>query len=128
MRVCASSILLVVTVDGVSVFAFVVCVTWWDAAVLELQVASMLAFEGDATPFTSLTVEYIADLLHKLGFQKSGNEIMYNGHTGRKMEAQIFLGPTYYQVRGAWAAVRCAVCGVRCAVCGVLCVVSICWS
>ena len=94
----------------------------------------MLAFEGDATPFTSLTVEYIADLLHKLGFQKSGNEIMYNGHTGRKMEAQIFLGPTYYQVRGAWAAVRCygavwcVVCGVRCAVCGVRCVVSICWS
>ena len=22
---------------------------------------------------------------------------MYNGHTGRKMNAQIFLGPTYYQ-------------------------------
>lgn len=22
---------------------------------------------------------------------------MYNGHTGRKLEAQIFIGPTYYQ-------------------------------
>jgi DNA-directed RNA polymerase II subunit RPB2 len=22
---------------------------------------------------------------------------MYNGHTGRKLEAQVFLGPTYYQ-------------------------------
>ncbi len=61
------------------------------------QVASLLAFEGDATPFTSLTVEYIAELLHKLGLQKSGNEVMYNGHTGVKMESQIFLGPTYYQ-------------------------------
>ena len=24
-------------------------------------------------------------------------QVMYNGHTGRKMNAQIFLGPTYYQ-------------------------------
>jgi DNA-directed RNA polymerase beta subunit len=24
-------------------------------------------------------------------------KVMYNGHTGRKMNAQIFLGPTYYQ-------------------------------
>ena len=22
---------------------------------------------------------------------------LYNGHTGRKLEAKIFLGPTYYQ-------------------------------
>lgn len=22
---------------------------------------------------------------------------MYNGHTGRKINAQVFLGPTYYQ-------------------------------
>jgi len=26
-----------------------------------------------------------------------GNEVLYNGHTGRKLEAQIFIGPTYYQ-------------------------------
>ena len=24
-------------------------------------------------------------------------QVMYCGHTGRKMAAQIFLGPTYYQ-------------------------------
>merc|ERR1712240_645952 len=28
---------------------------------------------------------------------KHGNEVMYSGHTGRKMNTQIFLGPTYYQ-------------------------------
>ena len=73
--------------------AFGACPVW------QSQVASLLAFEGDATPFvTTVTVEYIANFLHKLGFQRSGNEIMYNGHTGRKMEAQIFLGPNYYQV------------------------------
>jgi len=31
------------------------------------------------------------------GYQKHGNEVMYSGHTGRKMNTQIFLGPTYYQ-------------------------------
>jgi hypothetical protein len=24
---------------------------------------------------------------------------MYHGHTGRKLQAQVYLGPTYYQVR-----------------------------
>lgn len=30
-------------------------------------------------------------------YQLRGNELMYNGHTGRKINAQVFLGPTYYQ-------------------------------
>ena len=25
------------------------------------------------------------------------SQVMYSGHTGRKMNTQIFLGPTYYQ-------------------------------
>jgi DNA-directed RNA polymerase II subunit RPB2 len=37
-------------------------------------------------------------MLHKCGYQLRGNEVMYNGQTGRKLEAQIFIGPTYYQV------------------------------
>ena len=36
-------------------------------------------------------------MLHKCGYQKRGNEVMYNGHTGRMLDAQIFIGPTYYQ-------------------------------
>jgi hypothetical protein len=31
------------------------------------------------------------------GYQQRGNEVLYNGFTGRKLEAQIFIGPTYYQ-------------------------------
>merc|ERR1712045_999778 len=31
------------------------------------------------------------------GYQSRGNEVMYCGHTGRKLNTQIFLGPTYYQ-------------------------------
>ena len=53
--------------------------------------------EGDGTPFTQVTVQEIMTRLHELGFQKQGNEVMFHGHTGVKIPAQIFLGPTYYQ-------------------------------
>jgi DNA-directed RNA polymerase beta subunit len=53
--------------------------------------------EGDATPFTSVTVDNISDALHRCGYQSRGWEVMYNGHTGRQLKAQIFLNPTYYQ-------------------------------
>ena len=46
---------------------------------------------------TSVTVDEISKLLQNFGYQKRGFEVMYNGHTGRRMQAAIFLGPTYYQ-------------------------------
>jgi DNA-directed RNA polymerase II subunit RPB2 len=42
-------------------------------------------------------VNDISDDLHQLGYQNRGNEVMYNGMTGKKLTTQIFLGPTYYQ-------------------------------
>lgn len=53
--------------------------------------------EGDATPFSSVTVDVISNLLASHGYQRRGFEVMYNGHTGQKLKAQVFLGPTYYQ-------------------------------
>ncbi|EFA79113.1 RNA polymerase II core subunit [Heterostelium album PN500] len=61
------------------------------------KVSSMTGDEGDATPFTDVTVEAISKALHGIGYQMTGHEVMYNGHTGRRMDAQIFIGPTYYQ-------------------------------
>ncbi len=61
------------------------------------KVAANTGDEGDATPFTDVTVEQISQQLHRVGYQMRGFEVMYNGHTGRRMEAQLFLGPTYYQ-------------------------------
>ena len=52
---------------------------------------------GNATPFCGQDVLKIAEELHQLGYQRYGNEVMYNGFTGRKFEVVIFLGPTYYQ-------------------------------
>ncbi|KAI9810248.1 MAG: DNA-dependent RNA polymerase II [Pycnora praestabilis] len=61
------------------------------------KVSSLRGFEGDATPFTEVTVDSVSKLLREHGYQSRGFEEMYNGHTGRKMVAQVFLGPTYYQ-------------------------------
>ena len=59
--------------------------------------SSLTGDEGDATPFTTVTVDEISKLLQNFGYQRRGFEVMYNGHTGRRMESSIFLGPTYYQ-------------------------------
>ena len=64
---------------------------------LASKVASFKGREMDATPFSELTVDSISKDLHSLGYQQRGNEAMYNGHTGRKLDTLIFLGPTYYQ-------------------------------
>lgn len=61
------------------------------------KVASNLGEVGLATPFTGVTVANVSDALHKCGYQERGNEVMYNGFTGRKLQAKVFIGPTFYQ-------------------------------
>ena len=64
---------------------------------LTSKVTAFRGDEGDATPFQEVTVDQISNDLHKFGYQRYGNEVMYNGFTGRKLNMMIFLGPTYYQ-------------------------------
>ena len=52
---------------------------------------------GDGTPFRGVSVENVAQELQKHGYQKYGNERLYNGMTGDMMEGLAFIGPTYYQ-------------------------------
>ena len=33
----------------------------------------------------------------KCGFERNGNEILYSGQTGKQMNVEFFIGPTYYQ-------------------------------
>lgn len=58
----------------------------------------MLGMTGDGTPFTSLDTIDIGDILEKqFGMNRYGNEILYNGMTGRQIEADIFCTTTHYQ-------------------------------
>ena len=51
----------------------------------------------DATPFTYANhVEEYRKLLVAAGMQPYGNELLYNGMTGERMEVEIFMGPLYY--------------------------------
>lgn len=61
------------------------------------KVATLKGMEGDATPFTEVTVDSVSNLLREHGYQSRGFEVIYHGHTGRKLRAQVFFGPTYYQ-------------------------------
>ncbi len=51
----------------------------------------------DGTPFTGDKEEDITKLLKELGFDEYGEEELYDGVTGRKMKAKIFVGVIYYQ-------------------------------
>jgi len=53
---------------------------------------------GDCTAFQVKGVNYstYAPLLVKAGFHSSGNQVLYNGMSGDQIQADIFIGPTYY--------------------------------
>ena len=61
------------------------------------KVGTLKGNTGDGTPFTVFDVKTISNMLHLEGYQKSGYEVMFNGHTGTKFQEQTFLCPTFYQ-------------------------------
>ncbi|QRW24628.1 DNA-directed RNA polymerase III subunit C6 [Rhizoctonia solani] len=44
-----------------------------------------------------LLIDSVSQLLQQKGYQSRGLEVMYHGHTGKKLQAQVYFGPTYYQ-------------------------------
>jgi len=62
------------------------------------KACAVLGTYGNATPFTNVTVEYLADILqNECKLEKHCNDILYNSRTGEQMNTNIFIGPTYYQ-------------------------------
>jgi hypothetical protein len=66
---------------------------------IECIVGKIGALEGtevDGTPFENYDMTKIGDALEKLGYNRTGTEYLYNGMTGKKLQHEIFIGPTYY--------------------------------
>jgi DNA-directed RNA polymerase subunit A' len=66
---------------------------------LEILAGKVAAISGryiDAPAFNPTNEEELKNVLKKLGFEESGKEIMYDGKTGRKFEAKIFIGCSFY--------------------------------
>ena len=62
------------------------------------KMACRLGCLGDGSPFNNVTLDGLQKILRDdLKMEPSGNEILYNGYTGRMMETSIFTGPVYYQ-------------------------------
>jgi DNA-directed RNA polymerase subunit B len=50
----------------------------------------------DGTSFNSEKEEDLREELKKLGFRDNGSEIMFDGRTGKRLKARIFVGNIYY--------------------------------
>tara|TARA_R110002020_G_scaffold69025_7_gene179942 strand:- start:538 stop:4062 length:3525 start_codon:yes stop_codon:yes gene_type:complete len=61
------------------------------------KVLLQLGLFGDGTSFNEHHVIDICKELQKLGYERHGNEILYNGMTGEQLESSIFVGPVFYQ-------------------------------
>jgi DNA-directed RNA polymerase II subunit RPB2 len=75
------------------------------------KAAATLGAIGDGTPFMNdgSPEQEIGAALESRGFEKYGNEILYNGATGEQIAASIFVGPIYamrlkHMVEDKWQA------------------------
>lgn len=69
------------------------------AQLIECVLAKLGAIEGkyqDGTPFCYQDINPAHQSLQDNGYERYGNEIMYNGTTGEQIQCEVFIGPTYY--------------------------------
>jgi DNA-directed RNA polymerase II subunit RPB2 len=62
------------------------------------KMGRVLGCLGDGSPFNNVTLDGLTKIMRDdLGLEPAGNEVLYNGYTGRQMETSIFMGPCFYQ-------------------------------
>jgi DNA-directed RNA polymerase subunit B' len=67
---------------------------------LEMLAGKAACLDGkykDGTAFSGERQEVFEKSLKEHGFRYSGEEVLYDGRTGRMMKARIFIGVNYYQ-------------------------------
>ena len=75
------------------------------------KVGGLIGSQVDGTPFMNEGTPAMAagDQLEELGFERYGNEILYNGMTGAQIDCDIFIAPIYgmrlkHMVEDKWQA------------------------
>jgi DNA-directed RNA polymerase II subunit RPB2 len=61
------------------------------------KVLVQLGLFGDGTSFGDLTLTQIKTKLLELGYECTGDTLLYNGLTGEQIECNVFMGPVFYQ-------------------------------
>ena len=51
----------------------------------------------DGSAFVGEKVDDLKGILEKYGFKSTGKEVMYDGRTGKKFNAEVYIGVVYYQ-------------------------------
>ena len=62
------------------------------------KACSLVGGFGDCTAFVNKGSKHYAfgKLLKEIGYNSTGNEILYNGETGEQLKMELFIGPCYY--------------------------------
>jgi len=61
------------------------------------KVAALTGTPVDGTPFLGEPSEELERTLEEFGFVHTGREVMYDGRTGKRFSADVFVGIAYYQ-------------------------------
>ncbi len=70
------------------------------AKMIEIVASKIASFSGErvnATAFRNFNIKEFKENLRQYGYSPSGKERMFSGFTGEPFEAEIFIGPCYYQ-------------------------------